>query len=107
MGGIPIAPHTEVVAAALIVQIIVETAQLTVLKTYAGETRAAGHRGCHHLHDHSESPLLIAQVRNFIPDTEEESLALAKRVRHVGSMAMILRDEIGRRDRRLYAPLPS
>jgi hypothetical protein len=106
VGGIPIAPHTKVIAATLIVQIIVETAQLAVLKTYAGETGAAGHRGCHDLHDDSESPLLIAQVRNFIPDTEEKSLPLAKRVRRVGSMAMILRDEIGRRDRRLCARLP-
>lgn len=94
MGGIPIPPHAEVVATALVVEVIVETAQLAILKSNAGETGAAWHRRCHDLHDDSDSPLLITYVRNFIPDTEEKSLFFTERLRRFGSMAMILRDEI-------------
>jgi hypothetical protein len=60
VGRVPITPNAEIVTAAFVVEVIVETAKLAVLKTNACETGASGHRRCHDLHYDSDPPLLIA-----------------------------------------------
>jgi hypothetical protein len=68
VGRIPIAPHSEIVAATLIIEVIVEAPELTVLKTDTGKAGPAGHRGCHHFHDDSNTPLFIAKMVHLIAD---------------------------------------
>jgi hypothetical protein len=75
VSGIPVAAHAEIVAATLVIQIVAEAAELPVLKTNTGETRAAGDRGRHHLHNDSDAPFFIAKMRHFIPHTQIESLS--------------------------------
>jgi len=67
---IPVAPHAEIVAATLIIEVIVEASELSVLKTNPGKARPAGHRGCHHFHDDSDTPLFISNMVYLIADPE-------------------------------------
>jgi hypothetical protein len=75
VSGIPVAPHAEIVAATLVIQIVAKAAELPVLKTNPGETRAAGHRGRHHFHNDSDAPFFVAKMRHFIAHTQIESLS--------------------------------
>jgi hypothetical protein len=81
VSGIPVAPHPEIVAATLVVQIVAKAAELPVLKANAGETRAAGHGGCHHFHNDSDAPFFVAKMRHFIAHTQIESLSF-RRIPH-------------------------
>jgi len=64
---IPIAPHAEVVTAGFVIEIVVEAAELSVLKAYARETGA------------TDTPFFVAQVIDFIADPEIETLAFGRR----------------------------
>jgi hypothetical protein len=44
VGRVPVTPHPEVIAAALVVQVVIETAKLAVLKADTGEACSAGDR---------------------------------------------------------------
>ena len=77
MGRIPIASHAEVVTAGVIIKIVVEAAQLPVLKTHAGEARTARNRRRHHFRDHAKTPLLVAQMIDFIADAQIQSLSFS------------------------------
>jgi len=74
VGGIPIAPHAEIVAATLIIEVIVEAPELTVLKTDTGKARPARHRRCHDFHDDSNTPLFITKMVHLIADPEIKAL---------------------------------
>ena len=78
MGRIPVAAHAEIVAAGVVVEIVVEAAQLSVLKAHAGETGAAGNRRCHHFHDDADAPLFVTQVIDLIADAQVKPLAFAR-----------------------------
>lgn len=75
VGGIPVTPHAEIVAATLVVQIVAEAAELPVLKTNAGETCAAGHRGCHNFHNDSDAPFFVTKMAHLIAYAQKESLS--------------------------------
>src|SRR5262249_1887079 len=68
---VPVAPHPEIIAAALIVHVVVERAEPSVLKADAREARAAGNGGRHHLDDEPHAPLLVRLVRDFVADGEK------------------------------------
>jgi hypothetical protein len=78
VGGIPITPHSEIVAATLIIEVIVEAPELAVLKTDTREARPAGHRRCHHFHDDSNTPFFIAKMVYLIADPEIKALGFGE-----------------------------
>jgi hypothetical protein len=73
---IPVPPHAEIVAAAFVVEIIIEAAQCAILKANPGKTGAARHGRSHTFHHHADSPVLIAQVGDFVADAQKKALPL-------------------------------
>jgi len=100
--SIPVTPHSEVVAAGLVVQIIIEAAELPILKSHACQTGSAGHGRGHHFHDNPESPHLIVKMGDFIADTEKKSFAFSERAGAFVPVIM-LNHQINIRGRRPHA----
>src|SRR5687768_16074620 len=90
MTGVPVAPHAKIIAAGLVVEIIVETAELAILKAHPSQTGAAGDRGCHDFHNHPDTPLLVTQMIHRIAHPKVESLAFAQSHRFLGAAIKVL-----------------
>jgi hypothetical protein len=73
--GIPVAAHAEVVTTRFVVEVIVEAAQLPILKAHAYETGSPGNRRRHNLHDHADAPLFVTKMGDFVSDAEEKALS--------------------------------
>ena len=105
MGRIPVPAHAEVITATLVVQVVVKTAKLPILKANSDETSPPGHRRCHDFHDNTQPPLFITLVTHLIANTEEKSLSFTEVLRRLGVLVVILRDETGRCGSGVYVPL--
>jgi hypothetical protein len=75
VGRVPITPHAKIVAATLIVEIVVKTTELSVLKANARETSAAGNGRGHDFHNDADTPFFITEVGYLIAHAEKESLS--------------------------------
>jgi hypothetical protein len=76
MGRTPVTSDAKVIAASIIVQIVIEAAKLTILKSDAGETGSPGHGRGHDFHNDTESPSLIMKMGDFIADTKKKAFPL-------------------------------
>jgi hypothetical protein len=56
---IPATPDAKKITARLIIEIIVKTAHLAILKADARQTSTAGHRRSHNLDDNTGTPFLV------------------------------------------------
>ena len=97
MGRVPIAPHPEVVTATLIIQIVVKTAELPILKTNTGKTCSARYRRCHDFRDNSHAPFLIANMGHLITDAEIESFCFGECLRSLRTVEVATGVESRRR----------
>lgn len=72
MRWVPVTAQAEIVTAAIVIEIVVKAAQCAVLKANPGETGAAGHRRSHTFHHHTDAPLLITKMRDFVADAQKK-----------------------------------
>jgi hypothetical protein len=68
MTEVPLTPHTEIITAGFVVEVVVKATELPVLKAHASEASSAGDRRRHHLDDDSEAPFFVTQMIDFIAD---------------------------------------
>jgi hypothetical protein len=83
MRWVPVAAHSKIIAAALVVQIVIEAAKLAVLKSNTGQTRAARDRRRHSFHHDPNAPLFISHVRNLIANGKKEPFSFAESLRRL------------------------
>jgi hypothetical protein len=81
MRRIPVTAYAEIVAAALVIQIVVEAAKLAVLEPNPRETRPARHRRRHRFHHNPDAPLFVSYMGDFVANSKKEAFSFAERWR--------------------------
>jgi hypothetical protein len=90
VGGVPVTPHPEVIAAALVVQVVIETAELPILKTNTGQTCPPGYRRGHDFHDHSHAPFLITKMGHLITNAKIKSFCFGESLRWLRMVELVM-----------------
>ena len=75
---VPIAAHAEIVAAGVVIEIVVEAAQLAILKAHSGKASTARNRRSHHFRNDADAPFFVAQMIDFVADAQIEPLTFTQ-----------------------------